>query len=263
VIPELDHKLARRVARARRRRRIGFGVAAIAILVCGVGFGARALSAQGPPQPVSRPAVLQPDPLACPQELSTFTLKTAHPGLGDAMVPGTPDEARICGYPGSTGHLVVGQVPAAFEVPPLSAQFNAAVPRAGAACARTQAGRAAELLIRFGYRAGAEVDVLVTLSGTKCPAATNGVLRGSLPAALTIPDLDDLGQDIPSPTAPWTTTGNVARPAGGAGHTSQSNPPRAPLPASSSHYVPVPPSATPAAEAGTVPVPASRPNYRA
>lgn len=257
VIPGLDRELARRVARAQRQRRIVVGAAAVAVLVCGAGFGsAWALSAQDSPQPVSRPAVGPPDPLACPQDLSSFTLKTAHPGLGSTMVPGAPAEARICGYPGSTGHWVVAQVPAAFEVPPLSAQLNAVGARAGAACARTQAGRASELLIRFGYRAGAEVDVLVTLSGTKCPSATNGVLRGSLPAALAIPYLDDLGQNIPAPTAPWTTTGNIARPAGSPGHASQSSPPREPVPASSSQYAPVPPSGTPTAEAGTVPAPA-------
>jgi hypothetical protein len=264
AISDLDRELARRVARARQRRRTGFGAAAIAVLVCGAGLGgAWALSARDSPQraQLGPPPPAQPDPLACPQDLGTFTLKTAHPGLSGTMVPGAPGEARICGYPGSTGHLVVVQVPAASELPPLTAQLNAAGERADAACAKTQAGRASEILVRFGYPAGAEVDVLVTLSGTACPSATNGVLRGALPAALTIPYLDDLGQSISPAPASWTTSGNTARPTRSPGQAGQSSsPPREPVPSSSSQPAPVPPSGTPRAEAGTGTVPASRSN---
>lgn len=78
--------------------------------------------------------------------------------------------------------------------------------------------------------------------------------------ALTIPYLDDLGQNITPAPVPWSTTGNVARPTGGPGNASQSSPPRAPGPASSSQYAPVPPSGTSTAEAGTAQVPASRPD---
>jgi hypothetical protein len=165
------------------------------------------------------------------------------------MVPGTPVKADICGYAGDTGQFVVGELPVAFELPPIIAQLNAAGGPSGATCAATQAGRASKILIRFGYRSGAEADVLVTLSGTKCPSETNGVLRGSIPAALIIPYFADTGEITP-PSTPWTTSGNTFRPRP-AGHSSP--PPREPVPApaTSSQYVPIPPSD---------PVPASRPN---
>jgi hypothetical protein len=247
TISNLDRKLARRLARARRRRRTGFGAAAIAILVCGAGAsGAWALSAWNSPTQAVRgePISLPPDPLACPQVLSTFTLKTAHPGLGKTMVPGAPVEARICGYDGSTWHLVVGEVPVAFELPPLIAQLNAAGVSTRATCAVTQAGRASKILIRFGYQAGAEADVLVTLSGTKCPSETNGVLRGSLPAALTIPYFADQG-DIAPPSTPWNTSENTLRPVSSPGQPDQSSPPQSSVPSSSSQAIPVPPSGSP------------------
>jgi hypothetical protein len=247
TISGLDHKLARRVARARQRRRIGIGAAASAILVCGGGAGgAWALSARNsPPQAVREgPASLPPDPLACPQDLTTFTLRTAHPGLGKTMVPGAPDGARICGYAPGTGHLVVGEVPAALELPPLIAQLNAGGVPTGANCGATQAGRVSKILIRLGYQGGAEADVLVTLSGTKCPSETNGVLRGSLPATLTIPYFSDQG-DITPPPRPWTTSGNTAWPISSSARARQSGSPLAPMPSSSSQAAPVPPSRSP------------------
>lgn len=255
VIPDLDRELARRVARVRRQRLAVLGGSAVAVLVCGAGLGgAWALSARNSPPRAAQGLSLSPpqagraeptniprDSLQCPQDLGTFTLESAHPGLGAAMVPGTPVEAVICGYAASTGPPVIGMA-GAIALTPLIAQLNAASVPAGGACAATQAGRASKILIRFRYQAGAEVDVLVTLSGTKCPSETNGVLRGSLPAALTIPYLDDLGQNITPPPTPWTTPPGTVHRASGPEYASPSSSPREPLPSSSSPYTPVPPS---------------------
>jgi hypothetical protein len=245
AIADLDRSLVGRVARARRRRRMVSGAAALAILVCGAaGAGAWALSGQGSaPQTGQFPPAPPRGSLVCPQDLGTFRLGTAHPGIGKTMVPGTPAEAIVCGYAAGTKPPVVVTVPAASDLPAVVAQLNAVSTFTGASCAETQAGGASQILIRFGYRAGAEVDVLAALSGTNCPTETNGVLRGSLPAALNIPYLVD--QNISPPPTPWTTSGNIARPASGPEHASQSGPPQAPVPTSSSQPAPDLPSERP------------------
>lgn len=232
AITDLDRKLARRVASARRRRHTTLGGIAAVVLICGIG-GAVALAGPGSPQMASSPTGGPADPLACPRDLSTLRLPTGRPGISTLIVPGAPTQAMVCAYGAGGGLLGVTSLPAGGwpQLSAVVAQLNAISVQARGRCASTMTGAVSQVLFRFGYPAGAAVNVLAT-PGRRCACVTNGARAGTISTTLSVLRLIEIGLSTPGPV-PATTTGNTIEPGTG-GASSLVPGPRSPAPARAS-----------------------------
>ena len=236
ALGDLDHGVARAVARERRRRRTTLSaVAAGVVFIAGAGAAAGILESGSAPQPESvAPPVAGTDPLRCPADLTTFALAATRTDLLAAIVPGTPVEVSVCGYnpqaanPGSgvderlggtdssAGNTGITGIVAALNA---SAVLSGSAGGSPAACTAISGDPMSQWvkqksltkwLFRFGYSSGPEVDVVVTVSPS-CDSVTNGVRNATLtvPVKIVAPSDFDQAQPVPG----WSTPGDFTQPA--------------------------------------------------